>query len=577
MKKTFVEQFQAAVMAGTGIIGVSSRDLHDCIRQVVKFFNGTRAVMRWNCQMGVTADFASYGLGVLPAGLGEITKLVVKKLEASGAKVFKDQTTGKLSYTMGRDTFPIEKALEEFSGFTRSYYETLNKALEFSPGTSEQNGAVLIYERCNTFKTEPNFISGITNIRDLYARTKRVLILVDNDLDKGSFSGSIADIADDIWFIKHELPKKDEVRKMFLKNYNSSAKQAKAMNIEMPSLEDRPKDLERAVKALVGISGYQVEQLVSISTISLLLQKRFDLEEFIASLFEKKKEIIEGIAGLKVADTSVKSTQVGGLKALKERIVRIKNGMISFGAIGFFDELDKFFGATGSSQKGGEVKDSSGVTTEMIGSLCKWMESQNRVIRALILLGPAGTGKSLAAHMAADELGVPMVEVNMSAMKGGLVGESNQKQQRAFDTLDAISDGSMFIIAACNNNTVFPPEIRRRFGDVYFFDLQDQDDIWPIYESKYGIKRPTEVDYSKWTPAEINRVARQAYEENTDINSIHLIPQAISSFAEINELYDSSDGKYYCANTGEIWKKKKETIEEISQADDERKLDTKGW
>lgn len=564
---TFIEKLRAAIAAGTGIIGVSSRDLPDTIRQIVKFFGENRPVLRWNCNQGINANFSDFNLGMNKLGENEVIRLACSKALKAGAKIeqinIKEGESQLFLQMPTGERITIDEVVSQFQAFTRSYYESLNKASEligYDP-ISRTPGAILIYERPNSYKSEPNFISAITNLRDSFAATKRVLILVDNQVEASSQDRTINDIKDDIWFIKHDLPKSSEVTSLFSANFNALSVHIKNRGIKIKDLTEI--EYTRATKALVGLSSYQIEQVTSITTVLQMSQLAkdgvFDIETFIKALFNKKKELLQSIQGLKLSDVVVNPEKVGGFDFFKDLIASYANGKKKYGCIVLFDEMDKFFGATGASNENGGnsgVTDTSGVTTEMIGKLCSWMDNPAREekIDGVIALGVPGTGKSLCAYMTAHILGVPLIEVSLPSMKGSLVGQSNQALEKALDTIDAISDGVPFCIATCNSSVSFPPEIIRRFGDILFFDCQDPDSVWPIYENKYQVKRPAKREiYEKFTPAEVARMAENASNRNISCEKVRILPQATSRASQIEQLHRACIGKYICATTGEPW------------------------
>ena len=57
--------------------------------------------------------------------------------------------------------------------------------------------------------------------------------------------------------------------------------------------------------------------------------------------------------------------------------------------------------------------------------------------KALLLVGIPGTGKSLSCKAAASILGWPLIRLDISALKGSLVGESERKIRQATATIDA--------------------------------------------------------------------------------------------------------------------------------------------
>ncbi len=138
--------------------------------------------------------------------------------------------------------------------------------------------------------------------------------------------------------------------------------------------------------------------------------------------------------------------------------------------------------------------------------------------KGALLVGVPGCGKSLTAKAIATAWNVPLLRLDLGALKGKFVGESEGNLRRAFRTIEAIgrcvvwldeiekafdgatsgaadggvsSDqlgailawmqeraGEAFVIATANDVAKLPPELMRkgRFDDVWFIDLPTLDE-----------------------------------------------------------------------------------------------------
>jgi hypothetical protein len=65
--------------------------------------------------------------------------------------------------------------------------------------------------------------------------------------------------------------------------------------------------------------------------------------------------------------------------------------------------------------------------------------------KGIVLLGIPGTGKSVVGKVIARELNLPLVVLNVSAVFGSLVGESERRIRNALETIDAL-DGAVVLI-----------------------------------------------------------------------------------------------------------------------------------
>ena len=152
--------------------------------------------------------------------------------------------------------------------------------------------------------------------------------------------------------------------------------------------------------------------------------------------------------------------------------------------------------------------------------------------KGVLLLGVPGTGKSLCSKAAANALQRPLIRLDMGALMGSLVGESEANLRAAIGVAEAIapcivwideldkglagsrssgsSDGgtsarvfgsfiswmqertsSVFVIATANDVTQLPPELLRkgRWDEVFWTDLPnhgERESIWRIKIARRG-------------------------------------------------------------------------------------------
>lgn len=74
--------------------------------------------------------------------------------------------------------------------------------------------------------------------------------------------------------------------------------------------------------------------------------------------------------------------------------------------------------------------------------------------RGILLIGPAGTGKTMLARAIGKLAGLPVVEFRIASLMNSLLGETERRFSQAFATLEAMSP-----------NIVFIDEIEKAFGD----------------------------------------------------------------------------------------------------------------
>jgi len=189
--------------------------------------------------------------------------------------------------------------------------------------------------------------------------------------------------------------------------------------------------------------------------------------------------------------------------------------------------------------------------------------------KGMILWGPPGTGKSLSAKLAAKKMGVPLLAADWGGLRGATAYESERNLRfllelaqslapvilyfddfdKGFAGWDSDADGGVarrlsgklltwmqehqsqvYMMATVNRLGMLPPELIRRFDDIFFIDLPHEGAMYEIFNlhlSKYfpefrnSDKSPWSDeqwrillrDYRLCTPAEIANAVRKAAEE----------------------------------------------------------------
>ncbi len=177
-----------------------------------------------------------------------------------------------------------------------------------------------------------------------------------------------------------------------------------------------------------------------------------------------------------------------------------------------------------------------------------------------ILVGPPGTGKSLSAKVTASVFDIPLIRLDISSLKGSLVGESERNMNQALQLIRSVApvvvwmdefekafagvassartDGGttlgmigrlmtamqdfrdegipVYWVATVNDIDALIENsqgaMMRRFDDVFFVDFPSQrerEDIVEIMNRKYSTSIPVETAQrmENWTGAEIEKLA----------------------------------------------------------------------
>jgi SpoVK/Ycf46/Vps4 family AAA+-type ATPase len=181
--------------------------------------------------------------------------------------------------------------------------------------------------------------------------------------------------------------------------------------------------------------------------------------------------------------------------------------------------------------------------------------------RGVALIGIPGTGKSLSAKMVSGLWKLPLLRLDVGALFGSLLGESEQNMRRAIQLAETVSPGILwidemekafagsgagslnsgaatrvfgsfltwmqehktpvFVIATANDVAALPPELMGRFDRVFFLDLPstgERKEILRIHLKNAGVDFPERrlrmddlVEGTRgFVGREIERVVREA-------------------------------------------------------------------
>ena len=307
---------------------------------------------------------------------------------------------------------------------------------------------------------------------------------------------------------------------------------------------------EKVIQALQGLTEFEATSVL-LNAVAATRQLGNDIIPFIIA---EKKQIIRKSGVLEFIETDVTMSAVGGLENLK-----------TYAAI----KLATF----------SEKAKAAGVETA----------------RGALLVGVPGTGKSLSAKAIAGGQ-MPLLRMDVGALMGSLVGESEKNMRSALKTAEAIApavlwideleksisgsgggerDGGtsmrvlgtlltwmqettspIYIVATANDIQSLRPELIRRFDDVFFVDLPNQSDrieILKVHLGKRG-KDISEFDLNLLaesahglTGSEIEKVVKSGIETAFVLGEIlatkhlldavsEIVPIAVTMSSQIDDL-----------------------------------------
>jgi hypothetical protein len=400
----------------------------------------------------------------------------------------------------------------------------------------------------NSFFENPVHIQAIANIRDEFKSNTRTLVLLGVDLKLPPF------LSEDIPILDDPLPDEPEIKNMISSIIEEMEKQN---DFKIPI---KPKEQEQAANLCLGMTRFAVEEAVSrklskkgikLDELSLLRQAVVEQSSERALTFERESWTFD---------------QIGGLDSFKGFMRDLFNGPLTPNVVVRVDEIDKDI----TSASTGAVADNTGASQYILKTLLTALEDNSWM--ALLAVGGPGTGKTLASICTGNEYNTRTLSLDLGAVKGSLLGESEARIRRVMQILKAMGGKNVLFMATCNRLDTMPPELQRRFWlGTWFWDLptaEEKKRIWEIQRARYGIpeavknvpnKAPADTD---WTGSDIRNCCRMSWVCNIPLieasQRITLAAktsaaqiQALREFAEKSGFRSASMPGAYRQNKGE--------------------------
>jgi hypothetical protein len=253
--------------------------------------------------------------------------------------------------------------------------------------------------------------------------------------------------------------------------------------------------------------------------------------------------------------------------------------------------------------RGGERFDSLGGLANL-KDFCRRAVRPGQAVkpRGVLLLGVPGVGKSAFARALGNETGRPTLLLDVGALLGSLVGQSEGNLRQALKVADAmapcllfvdelekalagagsqgdsgvstrlfgtlltwLSDhtSDVFFVGTSNDNSKLPPKFARaeRFDGVFFLDLStaaEKDVIWAMYRNLFGIPdsqhRP---DDTSWTGAEVRSCCRLAALLDVTLTQAahHVVPVAVTAAEQVERLRAWASGRCLNASAPGVYRR----------------------
>ena len=227
--------------------------------------------------------------------------------------------------------------------------------------------------------------------------------------------------------------------------------------------------------------------------------------------------------------------------------------------------------------------------------------------RGVLLLGVSGTGKSAFAKALGKETGRPTLVLDIGALMGSLVGQTEANIRRALQIADAMapcilfidelekalsgatSSGSgdsgvasrmfgtllswmndhtsnVYLVATCNDISKMPPELTRaeRFDGIVFLDLpsrEQKDRIWQQYIELFELDADQKLPSDdRFTGAEIRSCCRLAALLDVPLVQavVNVVPVAVTASESVDTLRSWASERCLDSEAGGIYKFKKQ-------------------
>ncbi|MBN71653.1 MAG: AAA family ATPase [Gimesia sp.] len=210
--------------------------------------------------------------------------------------------------------------------------------------------------------------------------------------------------------------------------------------------------------------------------------------------------------------------------------------------------------------------------------------------RGVLLLSPPGCGKSQFCKALGQEVGRPVLNLDVGNLLGSLVGQSEERTRQALRVIEAMApcvamidevekafsglNGSgdsgvssrmfgtflswladhqsdVFVVCTANDVSKLPPEFGRseRFDGIFFLDLpgrEQKNQIWEQYIRLFGLnpeqERPEDTD---WTGAEIRSCCRLAGLLDVTLleSRLNVVPIAVTAAESVEQLRTWANGR----------------------------------
>lgn len=423
-----------------------------------------------------------------------------------------------------------------------------------------QFGTIIGMYGASDWFEEPVVRQAIWNLRDKFKRTQRTLVLLGDVIQLPSA------LKNDVVIIDEPLPTEEELKTVVEKldnqasrcgcNGSSSCKKCGGTGIKTKRPISSEETVDRVVEAVKGLPHFGAEQVVAMALRPETVagtKSGIDLDH----CWTAKRKQVEQTKGLSIYRGGSTFADLGGLDQIKEYLTRIMTGRRAPKLVVWLDEIEK----TGLANRG----DTSGVNQDQEGTLLSFMEDND--VFGVMLLGVPGCGKSAICKAVGAEFDRVVIRIDMGAMQGSLVGESQKSIRSALKVVQAIGGNDTLWLATSNQIKGLSGAMRSRFTDTFFFDLPpyaERQPIWNVWLNKFGIDDNQYTNDEGWVARNIKQCCDKAYRMNTTIAeaATYITPVGLTDREAIKELQMSADNRYLSASHSGVYRMPKDSAQD---------------
>lgn len=325
------------------------------------------------------------------------------------------------------------------------------------------SGCLYILKDFHEAWSNPQIKRKLRNVSQKLRTTRKSIVVISHS------SVVPEELKDEVFIVDFALPNVAEMEEIF-------SRLTQNMRSELT-----PLGREKIIQAALGLTAAQAQRVFSKAYVS---SGKLD-DRGIDEVTEEKKQIIRESEALEYYPVTESPGNVGGLGTLKEWLRSREKA---------FSQEARDYGLP--------------------------------VPKGIALIGIPGTGKSLTARMIGGLWRMPLIRLDVGALYGSLVGESEERARRALQLAEtiapcilwideiekALSHGGLdsgtstrvfatiltwmqektapvFVVATANDISSIPPELLRkgRFDEIFFLDLpttEERNEILRVHLNK---------------------------------------------------------------------------------------------